>query len=55
VRGIETMRDLRCHKCNKKLAELEENYFEIVGEKNANRNQGKLFIKCPKCKEILAY
>lgn len=51
---MKIMQDLRCHKCSKKLAELEEDYFEIVGEKNANRNKGKLFIKCPNCKEIAA-
>ncbi len=49
------MQDLRCPNCQKKLAELEDNYFDIVDEKAARRNQGKIFIKCPKCKQILAF
>ena len=46
------MPDLRCPKCNRKLAEIEDSYLDNVDEETANQNK-KLFIKCPKCKEII--
>ncbi len=49
------MQDLRCPKCKKKLAELQDNYFDIVDEKEAHRNKGKILIKCPKCKQIIEF
>ncbi len=49
------MKDLRCSNCMKKLAELEDNYFDVVKEKIIHQDKGKLFIKCPKCKEITEF
>ena len=49
------MPDLRCPSCNKKLAQIEENYFDVVDEKTAEQNRGKLFIKCPKCREVMEF
>ena len=50
---MEPALNLRCPKCKKKLAELQGDYFNIVDEKKADPNKGKLLIKCPKCKEIM--
>ncbi len=47
--------DLRCPNCMKKLAELKDDYFHIVEEKNTYQDNGKLLIKCPKCKEIIKF
>ncbi len=52
---MEPMQNLRCPRCKKKLAELQGDYFNTVDEKKTNPNQGKLFIKCPKCKEIIEF
>jgi phage FluMu protein Com len=52
---MESTQDLRCPKCQKKLADLQGSYFDIVDEKTAKQNKGKFFIKCPKCREITEF
>jgi phage FluMu protein Com len=50
------MPDLRCPKCNRKLAQIEDDGFMgIVDERRAEGHKGVLFIKCPKCKEIARF
>ncbi len=49
------MPDLRCPKCNRKLAQIEDNYLDIVDEDVTDQNKGKLFIKCPKCRNIAEF
>ena len=51
---MEPTLDLRCPKCKKKLAELQGDFFNTIDEKNAAVNKGKILIKCPRCKEIMA-
>ena len=53
--GETAMKDLRCPNCNKKLAEVPDDYFDTEEGKDANRNKKKLFIKCTKCKQIIEF
>ncbi len=50
-----TMQNLRCPNDGKKLGAVRPDYFDIPDKKNGNQNQGKVFIKCPKCKKIIAF
>jgi len=49
------MKDLRCPNCNKKLAEVPDDYFDTEEGKDALRNKRKVLIKCTKCKEIIEF
>jgi phage FluMu protein Com len=49
------MQELRCPTCNKKLAEIPDDYFDTEEGKDINRNRGKVLIKCTKCKKIVDF
>jgi len=49
------MQDLRCPNCNKKLAEVADDFFDTKEGKDALRNKRKVFIKCTKCKQIIEF
>ena len=53
-RGI-AMEELLCSNDGKKLGEVRDDYLDSPEEKNRYRNQGNALIKCPKCKEIIAF
>ncbi len=52
---VDDVEELRCPNDNKKLADVQNDYFDTPGEKNKFRNKGKLFIKCPKCKQSIGF
>ncbi len=47
--------DLRCPRCNRKLAEIIHDYLDVIHDESAGSNKGKLFIKCPKCRDIAEF
>ncbi len=49
------MQELRCPYDNQKLGVVRDDYFDAPEEKDKYRNNGKLFIKCPKCKKIIGF
>ena len=55
VKEENKMQDLRCPNCNKKLAEVPDDFFATEEGKDALRNKGKVFIKCAKCKRIIEF